>query len=202
MQAEQLPPPMQPAGEPVVPEPVVPATDNSFRARPDVVAPPIPPYSPEETLTPAVGTEDVEARLSDQATEVPTTWTATQPVTLGEYEADRAEVLGSGSFGVVVRGVEVRTGTRVAVKLVPMPAQTHEDFESVRREAAIGGALQHQNIARIFASVYHEDDTAPLETLEGTKPCASGTLYLIQARSQPTQPASTITTSHWPKRLN
>jgi hypothetical protein len=171
-----------------MPKPVVSTTDDTPAARPDVrtqVSPPNPAYSPEETLKPAVVTrpDEVEVRLEDQATAVPTTWTATQPVALGDYEADRAKTLGNGSFGVVVRGVEVLTGTRVAVKLLPMPAQTHEDFDSVRREAAIGGALQHQNIARIFASVYHEDDTAPLETLEGRKPCTSGTLYLVQASS-------------------
>ena len=194
MEAEQLPPP--------IPEPVIPNRPPTGSL--DVAVPsPISLYvSPEETLTPAVVTDDVEVRIDNDATKGVTTcaadtWTATQPVGLHEYEADRAATLGKGSFGVVVRGVEVQTGTRVAVKLLPMPTQTHEDYDSVRREAVIGGALQHRNIARIFASVYREDDTSPLETLaDDAISCASGTLYLIQVSNPATlQPFASFTAS-------
>jgi hypothetical protein len=193
MEAEQPPPP--------IPEPVVP-TSSSVGSLDVVVPPPISLYTPpKETLTPAVVTDDVEVRFADEATQVAATcttdtWTATQPVALHEYEADRADTLGKGSFGVVVRGVEVQSGTRVAVKLLPMPTQTHEDYDSVRREAVVGGALQHHNIARIFASVYREDDTSPLETLaDDAISCDSGTLYLVQASSATLQPLASFAAS-------
>jgi hypothetical protein len=200
MRAEQLPPPMQGAGEPT--------GSVGGSSSPLQAPPPAPPHSPEEeeALTPALlSADNVEVRIDDDgvapalaapaveaapAAAAAAVWTATEPVALGSYEADKAAALGTGSFGVVVRGVVLETGEGVAIKLVPMPTRRaageeegEEDYDSVRREAVIGGALQHRNIARLFACVYRPGDTASLETLEGVKPCSSGTLYMVQVGS-------------------
>ena len=111
---------------------------------------------------------------------------AAAAVALGGYEADRLALLGRGSFGRVVRGFDRTANQPVAVKMVAMPSATAaaEDFDSVRREAVIGGALQHRNIARLFACVLRAGDTEPLETEDGLKQCANG------AHAQTASPAS------------
>jgi hypothetical protein len=120
-------------------------------------------------------------------------WQPKEPVDLGTlFEADRSDILGRGTFGVVVRGVERSSGRRLAVKMIALPSslegagggaeEVDDDYDSVRREAVIAGALRHRNIARVLASVHHPDDVSPLHTMGGTKSPTPGvgTLYLIQ----------------------
>lgn len=116
-------------------------------------------------------------------TGVPST-TLCETLVIGDYIAHRSTILGRGSFGVVVKGTDTSTSETIAIKMIPMPDQQGDsksgDFESIRREAVIGGSLLHPNIATIYSCAHRRDETGALDTLEGQKQCVNGCLYLCQ----------------------
>lgn len=118
---------------------------------------PVPAHAPEEALRPAAAAADVEEiaiSFDDppadeepppaaharprQAAARSTQAAATEPIALGGYEADKADLLGKGAFGVVYGGVDKTSGARVAVKLIPMLPSSDEGFgEEIRQHCVI-----------------------------------------------------------------
>ena len=76
--------------------------------------------------------------------------------TVGDYVLDR--VIGSGTFGIVWLSHHKLTGTRVAIKVVPIASmKTGEELQNFRREVELLKPLDHPLIAEFFELI--EDDT-------------------------------------------
>jgi hypothetical protein len=68
------------------------------------------------------------------------------------------EYLGGGSMADVYRGIDLRSGTAVAIKVLrPAMAQSFELVERFRREADALARLQHPNIVGQYGSGQHGD---------------------------------------------
>jgi len=72
-------------------------------------------------------------------------------------------IVGSGEIGMVYRGIDSRTGTPVAVKLVhPDVAATHGD--ELLRSASMVAQLRHAKIAQVLAAAREPDGTSYIVT--------------------------------------
>ena len=75
---------------------------------------------------------------------------APQPETLGHYRVEGE--IGRGGMGIVYLAEDTRLGRRVALKVLPEAvANDSEALASFEREARIVAALDHPNIAMIYA---------------------------------------------------
>jgi serine/threonine protein phosphatase PrpC/serine/threonine protein kinase len=74
--------------------------------------------------------------------------------TIGNYRL--IEFLGAGGMGEVYRGVHIRTGTTVAVKVLTAADKVPRLLERFRNEARIQSLLHHPHIARLDEFVEHE----------------------------------------------
>lgn len=61
-------------------------------------------------------------------------------------------IIGEGGFGKVYLGMNSETGELMAVKQVPLGAESNQQIESLRREIALIQDLHHPNIVRYFGS--------------------------------------------------
>ncbi len=78
------------------------------------------------------------------------------------------EELGSGAFSVVRLGTNVKTGEKVAVKIISKGKLTEEDEMSLRQEISILQDIDYPNIVKLFG-VYEEknDIKLVLEVING-----------------------------------
>lgn len=74
--------------------------------------------------------------------------------TIGNYRL--IEFLGSGGMGEVYRGVHLRTGATVAVKVLTAADKVPRLIERFKNEARIQALLQHPHIAKLEEFVEHE----------------------------------------------
>jgi serine/threonine protein phosphatase PrpC len=82
--------------------------------------------------------------------------------TIGQYRL--IELIGAGGMGEVYRGVHVRTGGTVAVKVLIGAAHMPKYLERFRNEARIQAQLRHPNIAALYD--FMEYDQTPCIVME------------------------------------
>ncbi|MFN7938788.1 MAG: protein kinase [Bryobacteraceae bacterium] len=101
---------------------------------------------------------------------------------LGPYRVE--DLLGSGGSGSVYRACDMRTGQRVALKVVPAQPEVRARFV---REAALARRIEHPNVARVFDNGEAEGFFyVAMELVEGetlrqrlAAPLAAGTVFGI-----------------------
>jgi mitogen-activated protein kinase kinase kinase len=68
----------------------------------------------------------------------------------------RGQLLGAGSFGKVYAGLDLKSGTQIAVKQVRIPTETSKrrskEVDAQEREIELLKGLDHPNIVRYFGT--------------------------------------------------
>jgi len=86
--------------------------------------------------------------------------------TVGQYRL--IELIGAGGMGEVYRGVHVRNGQMVAVKVLTSAAGMPKYLERFRNEARIQAQLRHPNIAAMYDFLeYEQTPCIVMELVEG-----------------------------------
>src|SRR3989338_4994066 len=62
------------------------------------------------------------------------------------------EALGRGAFGTVYKGLNVETGTTVAVKRLDISQMPTEEFGAVKREVELLQKMDHPNIIKCYSA--------------------------------------------------
>jgi eukaryotic-like serine/threonine-protein kinase len=89
---------------------------------------------------------------------------------IGPYRLEA--LLGRGAAGVVFRGVPLRGGAAVAVKVMPPPTEAMgETIRITLRAATITSSLRHPNVCTVYESGYLNDGRSyiAMELLEGVE---------------------------------
>jgi serine/threonine-protein kinase len=120
---------------------------------------------------------------------------------VGSYRIERT--LGTGGFGVVYVGVDLRLGRRAAIKqLLPELSGQHEIVERFFNEAKAAASINHPGIIEIYEVGWHTDGSAyfAMKLLEGDslgkRLRTSGPMAFSLAATIARQVASALAAAH------
>jgi calcium/calmodulin-dependent protein kinase I len=113
--------------------------------------------------TAATSSSSAAAAAADPGTLAP--GVLTKPIA---EDFDLGDVLGSGAFSVVRRGVSKKDGQKVAIKIIKKTTVAGDDIKLLRREVQNLKKLDHPNIMKLY-EVYENNDEfyLVLELIEG-----------------------------------
>lgn len=106
------------------------------------------------------GSDDQRARRSSFETAMPLDFRSIDSLPRCDIKWKRGQVLGRGSFGSVVLGMELDTGRLMAVKQIPLPPLTgtnsgYQKLEHIERETNLLKAMSFPNIVNYYGVQVH-----------------------------------------------